>query len=812
MFSRSIRRSQQQIDNEIAIRARPTEETVRRSPACSGEHNYEYKPVNFRTFKRGSDDNYVQNLLADFSNVYEKGITTLPYHHALTALHHASASRAVDNFFGQLSIVERLITMHNSPPAPPAPVPVPEPEPTCFAKARKQLAKMKFDLPPPHPKRLVVFRSAQGYYMESINPDFDPEQFASSARNTFVKTCCRRYNSVQECRCFKYKSRTSVNYVNEQGEAIHVYYLERKTDYQNLTRSYPQYYRPDEEHIPHSPRKDVSDSDMYPFDKDYDFEDERGNAYRAAKDGFTHVWSSKRAQKRHLRRQHRQKQLASGELPEFGLIIVTFDIDEVSRVKDEVHAQLRKEHKQEYEDLQQNVRFYESWEEEHQRRPDPAPVAAPAAPAAPAHPALPKQFSTKGLDHSQMRRLIQHEKKNDSLVLVHIQRPLSCESICVAHGVSRMQVTNFNVLKQYQRNRLTAMASLSALVAILLGAERGHTSAVATILHHRAIQFILRRATGSHAAADQIAAPYLKYTTSASKPVQHSEKTRINILKEDMRVRFDIHSPKPRPPSAGYRFATFPSSIYGPIEFMKAKYYAAKCLELIGNDNDPAAAARWAELSVKVQRVHKGEMSIHDVFTSHDHNNWVYAIHYTYVRAVREFLDSADRWVNEPDHAARISPDRVYSAHVPAICWRDSREIRVDAPRYVQTTLMVREMYRFIVKTQRIITPEFMNVFGLNRRYVSTMITRTKYLAHHDGDEASALMFGFFMPSLMTPDIHLDICVSGHVFQHPDLYVKMSDPVFGSIKKQFKDMIPSRHTGTIDRKTLMDECPMRCRA
>ena len=161
MFSRSFRRSQQQIDNEIAIRARPTEETVRRSPACSGEGNYDYcTATGFRVSRHGTD-NYVQNLLADFSNVYEKGITTLPYHHALTALHHASASRAVDNFLCQVRIASQLITMHNSPPPPPAPVPapIPEPEPTCFAKARRQLAKMRFDLPPLHPKRVVVYRT-----------------------------------------------------------------------------------------------------------------------------------------------------------------------------------------------------------------------------------------------------------------------------------------------------------------------------------------------------------------------------------------------------------------------------------------------------------------------------------------------------------------------------------------------------------------------------------------------------------------------------------------------------------------------------
>ena len=797
MFSRSFRRSQRQIDNEIAIRARLNEETVRRSPACSGG-DYDYCTATCFRVSRHGTDNYVQNLLADFSNVYEKGITTLPYHHALTALHHASASRAVDNFLCQVHIASQLITMHNSPQPPPAPVPVPpvpEPEPTCFAKARKQLAKMKFDLPPPHPKRLVVFRSAQGYYMECINPDFDPEKFASSARNTFVKTCCRRYNSVQECRCFKYKSRTSVNYVNEQGEAIHVYYLERKTDYQNLTRSYPQYYRPDEEHIPHSPRKDVSDSDMYPFDKDYDFEDERGNAYRAAKDGFTHVWSSKRAQKRHLRRQHRQKQLASGELPEFGLIIVTFDINEVSRVKDEVHAQLRKEHKQEYEDLQQNVRFYESWEEEHQRRPDPVPVAAPS-PAAPAPPALPKQFSTEGLDHSQMRRLIQHERKENAVL--HIQRPLSSASLCIAHGVSRMQVTDFSVLKQHQRTCLTAMASLSALVAIRMSAERGHTRSIATILHHRAIQLILRRATGSHAAADQIAAPYVKYSPKI--PTRRSEELRIQELKEEMRVRFDVHCPVPR--AASRQFAGMnPTFRNAPIEFKRAKYYAAKCLELVGNENDSAAAARWAELGAKVQRVRKGEISIHDVFASRDHNNWVYAIHYTYVRAVRDFLTSADIWCNAQhsvNHHAASS-----AARFPF--WECSNEIRAFAPKYVQTVLIVREMYRFVVKTYRLLTPEFMNAFGLPQPYVNSMILRTKQLAYDDGDEASALMFGFLMPSLMTPEVHLDILVSGRVFQHPDLYVKMSDPVLGSIKKQLRDMIPSRHTGTIDRKTLMDD-------
>ena len=118
---------------------------------------------------------------------------------------------------------------------------------------------------------------------------------------------------------------------------------------------------------------------------------------------------------------------------------------------------------------------------------------------------------------------------------------------------------------------------------------------------------------------------------------------------------------------------------------------------------------------------------------------------------------------------------------------------------------MVREMYRFLIKTHKLISPEFISVFGLNQRYVRTIVNRTKHLAYEEGDEASALMFGFLVPSMMTPDVHLDIFVKGEAFQEPDLYVKMSDPIFGPIKKQLQDMIPSRHTGTIDRARLMEK-------
>jgi hypothetical protein len=802
MFSRSFIKSPGQTNQGIAARAHVSRESVRRSAACSGEHNYTYSHTGFRAFQDAADGNYAQNLINDYQEVYEKGNPTLPYHAALTALHHKTASTAVTTFLAQPKTILQLVHMHDTAPAPtpalaPAPAPpAPAPEPTCFAKARNQLAKMKFELPPPHPKRTIVYRS-QGCDLSEINTSFDPESFASSSRNTFVKTCCRRYNSVHECRCFKWCSKTSVDYVNEKGEGIHVDYLSRKTDYQNLTRSYPTCYQPDDKNIPHSPRVDVSDSDLFPWNKDYDFEDERADAWRAEQEGFTHVWSSKVAKRRHLRRQSRLQQLASGELPEHGLIIVTFDIDEVSPpVTKSLHAQYRLHQKQKYEELQQHARFYESWYEEHYGCPEPAPLAAASAPAP-----VPR-FNTAGLLSFQIRRLIQQEYREQSIR--DIQRPLSDATITIAHGMSRAQVTEISALKTYQRTRLTAFASLAAFLAIRFSAERGHTASVATILHHRMIQFILRRATGSVACAQQISAPYIK----CESPIKSLPHERIRELRAEAECRFDTENPSGVPlqmrPLSNYPCSTRG----GPIQYHTAKYYAQKCLELIGNPDDAAvadsaaaaAAARWSELDAQILRVRRGEIAAHEVFASPKYNNWIYMVNYTYIVACRQFLTAIECWRDISDTAKSYAGP---GNQCPTI-WRDSH-ICKDSPSYVQCVQIVHEMYRFIYRAARIISPQYMAVFGFNQRYVNSVVQRTRYLAHYDGDETSALMFGFLMPAMMTPDVHVDIFVEGHIFQHPTLYVKMSDPVFGPVKKQFRDMIPSRHTGTIDRTTLMND-------
>jgi hypothetical protein len=469
---------------------------------------------------------------------------------------------------------------------------------------------------------------------------------------------------------------------------------------------------------------------------------------------------------------------------------VTFDIDELSPVTSSAHDQHRQLRREKYEELQQHVRFYESWDEEHQRRPEPVP-------AIPATPALPVSVSvsiTKGLDHAQMRKLIWHKHTNQN------HHPeFTNESLIIAHAVSRLQVTEFSALSIHQRARITAFAAMTALLAIRLGAERGNTGRFPVCLHHHFIQLVIRRATRTEAVADKIAAPYIE--EDKTHLLQHAHPARRAQLLREMKARFDRGVPVSAPRAQ-------PEDEYGPIEFRRAKYYAKKCLELVGNhDDDPTTAAQWAHLRTQVQRIRRGETECLDVHASADHNNWVYAIHYTYAKAVHEFLAGIERWRLTHHQHQDQDQDRHqdHHQHQQPEYWHSSKEIRVNASTTLQTTLMVREMYRFLIKTHKLISPGFISVFGLNRRYVQTIVNRTKFLACYEGDEASALMFGFLVPSLMTPDVHLDIFVKGETFQEPDFYVKMSDPVFGPIKKQFQDMIPSRHTGTIDRARLMEK-------
>ena len=615
--------------------------------------------------------------------------------------------------------------------------------------------------------------------------NFDPTQLPLEQR--FIKSCCRQESSADTCCCHVRTSHESVQYVNSRGDLITVHYFPRKNEYFNTAFRMWDDNSDCEKAVPHSPKSDVSETEIYPYPVDSEFEDELKMATEATREGFTYVWKNKSYQRRCQRRQKRQQQILSGELPKYGLILVHVDTKEIRSAnphptpghqRESFHFAAR------YEKIRADV---------HAR----AIKEGTLAPIKSTAPAPAPRFDTTGLVGFQLRRLIFDEYKEQALR--NIQRPLMDASLCIAHAVSRLQVTEISALKTYQRTRVTAFASFAAILAIRFSAEKGHFASVATILHHHAIQHILRRATGSMACAQQISAPYIKH----EHPHQCMPADRMRELRAEAERRFDAENPSGVPLVVRSQMSmSQPCSIHGgPIEYHAAKYYAEKCLELIGNPDIPTtAAARWTNLDDQVLRVRRGEITANEVFASPQHNNWVFMVHYTYIIACRQFITAIEVWRGVSERGKTFAGP---GNQCPSI-WRDSH-IKKDSPIYVQTVQIVHEMYRFILRAARIISPQYMAVFGLNQNYMNTIINKTKSLAYNDGDETSALMFGFLMPVMMTPDIHLDILVESHIFQHPDLYVKMSDPTFGHIKKQLKDMIPSRHTGTIDRTTLMDE-------
>ena len=413
-----------------------------------------------------------------------------------------------------------------------------------------------------------------------------------------------------------------------------------------------------------------------------------------------------------------------------------------------------------------------------------------------------------------LRRKLQHIQQQQSIT--HIQRPLSNYTLAVAHSLARAQVTAISALHPHQRLR-TIAGSLIALLAIRICCERTGMKAIVNQhinnyrdqhyvhnLHHDGIHRILRRASGSQNRTDQITTPYVEYATN---PMHNIPEQLQTTSKQFMANRFKV-------PSAPY-----PECRFGPHSFHRAEYYASECLKLIGTPaTDPVSEARWADLSTKVQSVRRGERTSYDVIADPgpDNDHWVYSIRHTFYQAVKSYLDANTQWLNMNDRPSRHDegPATIRVDNGASLFWPCSKEtrIRINAPRVIQTAQMVHAMYRFIVKASCVISPEFVGVFGFNMRFIKTIISRANHLATKDGDEASALMFGYFLPCLMTPDVHLDIFVGGDIFQHPELYVKTSDPVTGELKKEFREVIPSRHTGTIDRAMLMNPVTIRYRA
>jgi hypothetical protein len=803
MFSRSFAKyikSPQDVAEDIAQRAHPTNKTVRRPPATSGEHLYTYGNDGFRVLVDGQG-NHAENLVKDYKQFME-GNGTLDYHRAIAALHHAHTACSMEHFRNQLRIIQQLTATPTTTPKP-APNPIAPPQPD-YTLSRHLLDKMKYALPQ-HPKTLVIMRP------DCCHANFDPANVPPE--RTFIKKCCEEPTSADTCCCHAGTSSATVQFTNALGECLYVSYFPRKNDFFNTT--YRMWHNPsDDERVPHSPSDEVSETEIFPARYDHEFQSEMVEAEIAAADGFTHVWKNKSYKRRFERRQRRRQQLASGELPKYGLILVILDTEETRACRPHPIAGHDDERRQLYKARYEKIRDTIHAQAVKQGLIVAAPQPQPQQPK-------PNRRHVPDILHPfLLRRKIQHLQQQQSVT--HIQRPLSGATLAVAHGVARAQVTAISALHPHQRLR-TVAGSLIALLAIRLCCERTSTQAIVNQhinnyrdqhyvhnLHHDGIQHILRRSSGSQNRATQIAAPYVEYATN---PMRNIPEELQVTLKQLMAKKFKVP------------IAPYPEFIYGSHSFHKAEYYARECLELIGTpETDPASAMRWAELRAKVQSVRRGERTSYDVITDPgttdpEYQYWVYSIKHTFHQAVKHYLDANSEWLEMRDRSSRhaegtvtIRVDNGASLFWPHLHPHSKKtQIRINASRVVQTTQMVHAMYRFIIRASCVISPEFIGVFGFNMRFVKTIISRAHHLATKDGDEASALMFGHLLPCLMTPDVHLDIFVGGNIFQHSELYVKMSNPVLGELKKEFQDVIPSRHTGTINRATLMDPVTIRCR-
>ena len=771
MFSRSFCAARKKSEDDIKSRALVNRSTVRRPPASSGEHNYAYTEDGFRVFQN-SQDNYALNLVADYQHFMKDASkkTTLPYHYAITALHHAQTVRTTKTLLSQARILQRLAVAASTTTTTASAVATTTcAAPPNYEDSRHLLDKMKYAIPS-HPKTQVVYcnRRIPGFHFDPAN--VPPER-------TFVKLCCKELSSADTCRCHVGTSHESVQYTNAVGEQITVCYFRRKNDYFNTT------YRmwgdssdyEAEGRVPHSPRGDVSDSEIWPYPVDTTFEDKVEEATAAVGSGFQYVWSNKRDQHRFERRQRRSKQLASGELPNYGLILVLSETEEVRRLKPHPIAGYDNERRESYKAEYEKIRDRVHADAIAQAQPQPQP-----------------QPESDNLPPSMLQRKFMDIKKSLS---TSIERPLGIEMLTVARSVAMLQVTPISALQPHHRIR-TVAGSLASLLALHLCCEKtfmlAHVDQKANnyrevhslhFIHHDAVHHILRRASGSQCRADNIAA---RYTECASKIWPSVTSTESEKMKKYAETKFAPNIPIPQN-----------SSLHGPRSFHLAKFFARECLKLIGPDADAdTTSAKWAKLRTDVLRVRRGELTANQVMVDPGSANdyWVYSIYYTFNRAVKHFLDANTEWSNSVAPKDTI-PKRKSN-------WPGSQEIGVHMPRVIQTALMIREMYRFIIKASPVLSAEFSGVFGYNMNFIKVLITRAKHFATEDGDEASALIFGHFLPCMMTPDVHLDICVEGSVFQYPELYVKMSDRVFGQLKKEQQDVIPSRHTGTIERAII----------
>lgn len=370
----------------------------------------------------------------------------------------------------------------------------------------------------------------------------------------------------------------------------------------------------------------------------------------------------------------------------------------------------------------------------------------------------------------------------------YIERPLSSHALTLARTKAMLHATELSELKTYQRTRAVggAMAAILAL-KLVSGPVRGNVTGV----NCKAFHHILRKASGSYQRMSQIAAPYTDRIVNKFTYISDAECTTI---KNEMKRRFDDHAPT--------KVLYGDESLSGPIEFHVSEFYANRCIRLI---ECYGAEKKWAELENKLQRVRRGEIKMYQVLLDPSDDYWVYSIFYTFYFALKKQLDANQKWRQNYDEVDTTSNafNQANPTWTTAYSSGSGISISKSCTRNEQTIKMVHILYTFIIRTQRILSDRFMGVFGLCEKLRNVTIMRMHHLSTEFGDETSALVMGHFIPCIMSPSVHIDIAVDTHIYQNSMFYVKMSDLMFGKLKKKFRKFIPSRHNGYIDRRRLM---------
>jgi len=324
----------------------------------------------------------------------------------------------------------------------------------------------------------------------------------------------------------------------------------------------------------------------------------------------------------------------------------------------------------------------------------------------------------------------------------HIERPLYIAEFNKAHIFARTEMTPITILQPYQRERILSKCGLIAPIVIALSIENypaNEYSKQRITVHCMIAAYIKRRVSGGLNCAQKIAAPYIEPIGQLL--LSAASKDELAVCKKKYE----------------HIITNNPTKNYG-IPFKKEFKLLFK-------------QPKWQQFYRDVAKVRRGEMSSLELVCQ----PWVYQLRYTFMSAIRGYL-------------AYIEYTRLTNVDEP------------KCPAFVKTARCVQDLFRFILYSECMVSDKLINVFGLNKRFMVKIIGRAHGLAVEDGCEMSALVFGYFLPYMMTPDIHLDINVTSRFFQTPLLYVRMSDPTFGQLKKQFSDVIPSRHNGYIARE------------